>query len=189
MAAKHVSLPSVFAGGNSTKWFRRFNICCTVNDWENETKPRNCLCYSKGQLRMSRRVSKLPRWRILSSAALTAPRGIQCHFAQSNAFGYTTLYAIFLVIQSSCHKGTAILFYKLCILSYNYYSSAFLFSGAFCMTSCTSIYTKSKIVMAVRIALITTTDISYITILTSWCCVKLKFAWAFGVCLHITQGL
>ena len=40
-----------------------------------------------------------------------------------------------------------------------HYASAFLLSDAFCMT-CTSIYTKSTIVMAVKIAVITTTDIA-----------------------------
>ena len=28
MASKHISLPSTFAAGDSTEWFKRFEICC-----------------------------------------------------------------------------------------------------------------------------------------------------------------
>ena len=50
MAAKHVSLPSVFAEGNPTEWFRWFDICCAANEWENETKAHSTRRGSTGCL-------------------------------------------------------------------------------------------------------------------------------------------
>ena len=49
MAAKHVSLPSVFAEGNPTEWFRWFDICCVANEWENGTKARKLPTLLEGE--------------------------------------------------------------------------------------------------------------------------------------------
>jgi hypothetical protein len=32
---KHISLPKTFASG---EWFKRFEICCSANDWNDTTK-------------------------------------------------------------------------------------------------------------------------------------------------------
>ena len=49
MAAKHVSLPSVFAEGNPMEWFRRFDICCAANNWENKTKAKKLPTLLEGE--------------------------------------------------------------------------------------------------------------------------------------------
>ena len=38
MASKHTSLPSAFAMGDPTKWFKRFEICCRANEWSYAVK-------------------------------------------------------------------------------------------------------------------------------------------------------
>ena len=49
MAAKHVSLPSVFAEENPTEWFQWFDICCAANEWENKTKAKKLPTLLKGE--------------------------------------------------------------------------------------------------------------------------------------------
>ena len=38
MASKHISLPSPFATGDPTEWFKRFEICCRANEWSDAAK-------------------------------------------------------------------------------------------------------------------------------------------------------
>ena len=38
MASKHISLPSTFAAGDPTEWFKRFEICCRANEWSDAVK-------------------------------------------------------------------------------------------------------------------------------------------------------
>lgn len=38
MANRHISLPQVFADGDPQEWFQRFEICCTANEWDAQTK-------------------------------------------------------------------------------------------------------------------------------------------------------
>ena len=33
-----VSLPKQFSDGNPVKWFTKFEICCTMNGWEDDVK-------------------------------------------------------------------------------------------------------------------------------------------------------
>ena len=35
---KHISLPKTFASGDVNEWFKRFEICCSANDWNDATK-------------------------------------------------------------------------------------------------------------------------------------------------------
>ena len=49
MAARHVSIPSAFAEGDPTEWFCRFDICCTANDWEDETKAKKLPTLLEGE--------------------------------------------------------------------------------------------------------------------------------------------
>ena len=35
-SAKHISLPSVFSEGDTTEWFKRYEICWSANEWGNE---------------------------------------------------------------------------------------------------------------------------------------------------------
>lgn len=82
----------------------------------------------------------------------------------SNAFRSTTLYAIFLEIRSSSHKVQQ--FHSINFAYFRRLFSIQCFSVIRCVLYhfCTSIYTKTTIVLAVRIASITTTDLTYITI-------------------------
>ena len=38
MAARHVSIPKSFSDGDAREWFQRFEICCSANTWNDETK-------------------------------------------------------------------------------------------------------------------------------------------------------
>ena len=38
MADRHVSVPKLFASGDATDWFQRFDICSRANGWNNATK-------------------------------------------------------------------------------------------------------------------------------------------------------
>ncbi len=38
MASRHISVPKPFAAGDTDEWFQRFEICCRVNGWNEETK-------------------------------------------------------------------------------------------------------------------------------------------------------
>jgi len=38
--AKHISLPSGFSEGDPTEWFKRYEICCNANDWNDEMKAK-----------------------------------------------------------------------------------------------------------------------------------------------------
>ena len=40
----HVSVPKVFASGDATEWFKRFDICSAANGW-NDAAKENCLRY------------------------------------------------------------------------------------------------------------------------------------------------
>ena len=35
---RHISLPKTFASGDVSEWFKRFEICCTANEWNEATK-------------------------------------------------------------------------------------------------------------------------------------------------------
>lgn len=37
-AGRHISLPKTFASGDVSEWFKRFEICCTANEWNAATK-------------------------------------------------------------------------------------------------------------------------------------------------------
>ena len=34
----HCSVPKRFSSGDVTEWFKRFDICCVANKWNDETK-------------------------------------------------------------------------------------------------------------------------------------------------------
>ena len=34
----HISIPKPFASGDAVEWFKRFEICCNANTWDNEIK-------------------------------------------------------------------------------------------------------------------------------------------------------
>lgn len=38
MAGKHISVPKAFAAGDADEWFKRFEICCRANEWNDATK-------------------------------------------------------------------------------------------------------------------------------------------------------
>ena len=38
--SKHISLPTPFSSGDPVEWFRRFEICCRADDWDDETKAK-----------------------------------------------------------------------------------------------------------------------------------------------------
>ena len=35
---RHISLPKTFTSGDVSEWFKRFEICCTANEWNAATK-------------------------------------------------------------------------------------------------------------------------------------------------------
>ena len=35
MAYRHISLPQPFVHGDPNEWFKRFEICCRANAWDN----------------------------------------------------------------------------------------------------------------------------------------------------------
>ena len=35
---RHISLPKTFANGDVSEWFKRFEICCAANEWNDATK-------------------------------------------------------------------------------------------------------------------------------------------------------
>lgn len=35
---RHISLPKTFANGDISEWFKRFEICCAANEWNNASK-------------------------------------------------------------------------------------------------------------------------------------------------------
>jgi len=37
-ANRHISLPKTFASGDVGEWFKRFEICCSANEWNDTTK-------------------------------------------------------------------------------------------------------------------------------------------------------
>ena len=37
---KHISLPTPFSSSDPVEWFRRFEIFCHTNDWEDKTKAK-----------------------------------------------------------------------------------------------------------------------------------------------------
>ena len=38
MAERHVSVPKPFASGDVNEWFKRYEICCKANGWNDATK-------------------------------------------------------------------------------------------------------------------------------------------------------
>ena len=38
MAVGHISVPKSFCDGDAREWFQRFEICCSANKWNAETK-------------------------------------------------------------------------------------------------------------------------------------------------------
>ena len=46
---KHISLPAPFSDGDPVEWFRRFEICCRVNDWGNEMKTKKLPTLLEGE--------------------------------------------------------------------------------------------------------------------------------------------
>jgi len=47
--AKHISLPSVFSEGDPTEWFKRYEICCNANDWNDEMKAKKLPTLLEGE--------------------------------------------------------------------------------------------------------------------------------------------
>ena len=39
-STRHISLLNIFSKGDLTKWFKRYEICCNVNDWGDELKAK-----------------------------------------------------------------------------------------------------------------------------------------------------
>lgn len=33
----HISVPNPFSTGNASEWFKKFDICCKANKWNEET--------------------------------------------------------------------------------------------------------------------------------------------------------
>ena len=38
MAERHISVPKLFASGDVNEWFKRYEICCKANGWNDATK-------------------------------------------------------------------------------------------------------------------------------------------------------
>ena len=49
MAGGHVSVPKSFSDGDACKWFQRFEICCSVNQWNDEIKARKVPTLLEGE--------------------------------------------------------------------------------------------------------------------------------------------
>ena len=47
--SKHISLPTPFSSGDPVEWFRRFEICCHANDWNDETKAKKLPTLLEGE--------------------------------------------------------------------------------------------------------------------------------------------
>jgi len=47
--SKHISLPTPFSSGDLVEWFRRFEICCHANDWNDETKAKKLPTLLEGE--------------------------------------------------------------------------------------------------------------------------------------------
>ena len=48
-SGKHISLPSPFSDGDPVEWFRRFEVCCTANDWGDEMKAKKLPTLLEGE--------------------------------------------------------------------------------------------------------------------------------------------
>jgi hypothetical protein len=48
-SSKHVSLPSSFSSGDPTEWFKRFEICCSANDWNDEMQAKKMPTLLEGE--------------------------------------------------------------------------------------------------------------------------------------------
>ena len=49
-STKHISLPSIFSEGDpATEWFKRYEICCNVNDWGDELKVKKLPTLLEGE--------------------------------------------------------------------------------------------------------------------------------------------
>ena len=49
MAVHHVSVPKSFAEGDAAEWFKRFNMGCRANEWEDSLKARKLPTFLKGE--------------------------------------------------------------------------------------------------------------------------------------------
>ena len=49
MAGGHVSVPKSFSDGDAHEWFKRFEICCSANQWNDEIKARKLPTLLEGE--------------------------------------------------------------------------------------------------------------------------------------------
>ena len=49
MTTKHISLPSIFSDGDPTEWFKRYEICCRANDWDDDLKAKKLPTLLEGE--------------------------------------------------------------------------------------------------------------------------------------------
>ena len=49
MTTKHISLPSIFSDGDPTEWFKRYEICCRANDWDDDLKVKKLPTLLEGE--------------------------------------------------------------------------------------------------------------------------------------------
>ena len=49
MANKHISLPRQFSDGDPTEWFKKYEICCDANEWEDDTKAKKLPTLLEGE--------------------------------------------------------------------------------------------------------------------------------------------
>ena len=50
MAVHHVSVPKSFAEGDAAEWFKRVDICCRANEWDNGLKARKLPTFLEGEV-------------------------------------------------------------------------------------------------------------------------------------------
>ena len=48
---QYVSFPKPFASGNISGWFRRFDICCDANEWDNDKRATKLPTLLEGEAR------------------------------------------------------------------------------------------------------------------------------------------
>ena len=48
-SSKHISLPRIFSEGDPTEWFKRYEICCSANDWNDEMKAKKMPTLLEGE--------------------------------------------------------------------------------------------------------------------------------------------
>ena len=48
-SSKHISLPTPFSVGDPVEWFRRFEICCRANEWNDEMEAKKLPTLLEGE--------------------------------------------------------------------------------------------------------------------------------------------